>query len=37
MCRPDHREEPAIKTTILEDDSVAKRATELWAKDQEAM
>jgi hypothetical protein len=31
MRRPDPGEEPAVKTTILEDDAAAKRATELWA------
>jgi len=30
MCWPDPGEEPAIKTTILEDDTMAKRAAALW-------
>jgi len=31
MCWPDPGEEPAVKTTILEDSAVAKRAAEPWA------
>jgi hypothetical protein len=32
MCWPDPGEEPAVKTTILEDDAAAMRAAELWAR-----
>jgi muconolactone delta-isomerase len=32
----DPREEPAVKTTILEDDAAAKRAAELWAREKKA-
>jgi len=35
MRWPDPGEEPAVKTTILEDDAAAKRATELWAREKE--
>jgi len=35
MCWPDPGEEPAVKTTILEDDTVAKRAAKLWAREKE--
>jgi hypothetical protein len=35
MRWPDPGEKPAVKTTILEDDTVAKRAAELWAKQKE--
>jgi len=35
MRWPDPGEEPEIKTTILEDDTAARRAAELWAKDTE--
>lgn len=30
MCRSDPQEEPVVKTTVLEDDPTAKRATERW-------
>jgi hypothetical protein len=32
---PDPGEEPAVKTTILEDNTTAKMATKLWARRQE--
>jgi len=32
MCWPDHMEQPAVRTTILEDDAAAKKAAQLWAK-----
>jgi hypothetical protein len=35
ICWPDPGDKPAVKTTILEDDTEAKRATELWAKEKE--
>ena len=35
MRWPDPGEKPAVKTTILEDDTAAKRAAELWAKKKE--
>jgi hypothetical protein len=35
MRWPDPGEKPAVKTTILEDDTEAKRAAELWAKEKE--
>jgi len=31
MCWPDPGENPAVKTTILEDDTAAESATEQWA------
>jgi len=37
MRWPDPGEKPAVKTTILEDDTEAKRAAELWAKEKEEM
>jgi len=33
MRWPDPGEKPAVKTTILEDDTEAKRAADLWAKE----
>jgi hypothetical protein len=35
MRWPDPGEKPAVKTTILEYDTEAKRAAELWAKEKE--
>jgi len=35
MRWPDPGEKPAVKATILEDDTEAKRAAELWAKKKE--
>ena len=35
MRWPDPGEKPAVKTTILEDATQAKRAAELWAKEKE--
>jgi hypothetical protein len=35
MRWPDPGEKPTVKTTILEDDTEAKRAAELWAKEKE--
>jgi ribonuclease HI len=35
MRWPDPGEEPAVKTTILEDDAAAKRAAELWVRENE--
>lgn len=35
MCWPDPGEEPTMKTTILEDNTMAKTATSLWARRQE--
>jgi ribonuclease HI len=35
MRGPDPREKPAVKTTILEADTEAKRGAELWAKEKE--
>jgi len=32
---PDHGEKPVVKTSILADDTKAKRAAELWAKKRE--
>jgi len=32
---PDPGEKPAVKTTILEEDAVAKRAAEQWAREKE--
>jgi hypothetical protein len=35
MCWPDPGDEPAFKTTILEDDVAAKRAAGIWAKEKD--
>jgi len=35
MCWPDPGEEPAVKTTILDDDTAAKRAAKHWTREQE--
>jgi len=35
MCWPAPGEEPAVKTTILDDDAAAKRAAERWAREKE--
>jgi len=37
MCWPDPAEKPAVKTAILEDDTAAKSAAEVWARRNEIM
>jgi len=36
MCWPDPGEKPVVRTTMMEDDAVAKRASERWAKERKA-